>query len=248
MWNKSYIKILLGCTVFGWLIAGCQKSELVGYTGGSTVGFWVHTINHSLYGMTVEELPRDTVTLDLAITGDVVDYDRYVEGTFIPDAPGTAPDEQNNTAVEGVDYNILGGIVKANEEYGKFQVEIINRDFLKENELKLNLAIKASKDFEVGLKDNNSIIISWSQKVMPPATWNMMRYFFCATYSTQVYKVFMQVTGLKEFDYPKTITETEGFVMGRNFGNAVRAYEEQYKTPMLHDDGDAEGTPIIPLY
>lgn len=231
------------------LLAGCAKSELKPYTGGNTVGFWIHSINHSFYGEGVETLPKDTVELDLAVTGDIVDYDRHVDGTFIPDPAGTKEEDLKNTAVEGKDYNILGGIVKANEEYGKFRVEVINQNILKDQELKLNLTIKENKDFSVGLNENRSIVITWSQKVMRPTTWRAMRFFFCSTYSTQVYRIFMQVTGLKEFYYYEGIVSVdEAYVMGRNFGNVVRAYEKEHGTPMLHDDGDAAGTPIIPLH
>ena len=151
--------------------------------------------------------------------------------------------------MEGKDYKILGGVVKANEEYGKFMVEVYNSNELKDNELKLNLAIKDNKDFSVGLNENRSITITWSQKIMQPTTWRAMRFFFCSTYSTQVYKVFMQATGLKEFYYYEGIVSVdEAYVMGRNFGNIVRAYEKEHGTPMLHDDGTAAGTPIIPLH
>ncbi|MDE5611029.1 MAG: DUF4843 domain-containing protein [Odoribacter sp.] len=249
MSNKIYTKFMLLLASFGLLFSGCEKSDLMPYTGGNTVGFWVHSINHSFYGEGVETLPVDTVELDLAITGNIVDYDRYVDGTFIPDIAGTEEKDLKNTAVEGKDYKILGGIVKANEEYGKFRVEVYNQDALKDKELKLNLAIKENKDFSAGLGENRSIVITWSQKVMRPATWNAMRFFFCSTYSTQVYRIFMQVTGLKEFYYYEGIVSVdEAYVMGRNFGNVVRAYEKEHGTPMLHDDGTGIGTPIIPLH
>ncbi len=249
MLSKIYLKIILLSASCSLLFAGCEKSELEPYTGKNTVGFWVHSVNHSFYGEGVETLPKDTIVLDLAVTGDIVDYDRYVEGTFIPDAEGTKEEDLKNTAVAGKDYTILGGVVKANEEYGKFKVEVINRDELKDKELKLNLTIKENKDFSIGLNENRSIVITWSQKVMRPATWNAMRFFFCSTYSTQVYRIFMQVTGLKEFYYYEGIVSVdEAYVMGRNFGNVVRAYEKEHGTPMLHDDGTAAGTPIIPLH
>ena len=246
--NTCNIRMLVLLAVVFVPLAGCEKSDLIGYHGGDTVGFWIHSINHSLFGMNNTQLPRDTVELDLAITGHVKDYDRKVEGTFIPDTVGTPPDKRKNTAVEGEHYRILGGEVKAGEEYGKFKVEIINNDILEDEELKLNLTIKPNEAFEVGLKENKSIVITWSRKIMRPATWNAMRFFFCATYSTQVYKVFMQATGLKEFYYYEGVVSVEeAKVMGRNFGNIVRAYEKEHGTPMVHDDGDSKGLPIVPI-
>lgn len=249
MQHNQYMKSVIRVAILCFLFSGCQKEGLVGYSGGNSAGFWIHTINHSLYGKTVEEMARDTIVLDLAITGNLAPYDRQVDGTFIPDKEGTPQEELQNTAVEGKDYNILGGIIKANEEYGKFKVEIINSDYLKDHELKLHLSIKDNEHFVTGLGENRSIVITFSQKIMQPATWNAMRFFFCATYSTQVYKIFMEVTGLKEFYYYEGIvSQEEGYVMGRNFGNVVRAYEKEHGTPMLHDDGPAAGTPIIPIH
>ena len=227
----------------------CEKSELQGYTGGNTVGFWEHSMNHSLYGLGNDELPVDTVSIKMAITGELADYDRVVEGTFIPDAPDTPEDERKNTAVEGKDYKLLGGVIKANELYGDFKLLVINNDYLADETLKLNLTIKENKDFKPGLKQNSSFVLSFSRKIMQPKTWRAMRFFFCATYSTQVYKVFMEATGLKEFYYYEgLVSQEEGYVMGRNFGNIVRAYEEEHGTPMLHDDGPAAGQPIIPIH
>lgn len=248
MLNAIYkmIAVATGCLL---LLTGCEKDGLVEYTGGDSVGFWTHSINHSLYGATVSELPRDTIVLNLSITGELRDYDRLVTAACIPDKVGTAKEDLKNTAVEGKDYNLLGGVVKANEASGKYRIEIINNDFLKANELKLNLGLEANEDFEVGLQENSSIAIVWSQRIMQPATWSAMRFFFCATYSTQVYKVFMQATGLKEFYYYEDIVSAEeATVMGRNFGNIIRAYEKEHGTKMLHDDGAAAGTPIIPIH
>lgn len=239
--------ILLPCAFI--LFIGCKKEELKSYVGGNSVGFWIHSVNHSLYGMSNEELPKDTVVLDIAISGYTTDYDRKVDAEAIPDDKDTPKDKLKNTAIEGIHYNILGGIVKAGNEYGKLYVEIINNDLLENDELKLNLAIKENKDFTDGLSENKSIVITWSRVIMKPATWNAMRYFFCADYSTQVYKIFMQVTGLKQFYYYENVVSVEeARVMGRNFGNVVRQYEKEHGTPMLHDDGTKKGLPIIPIY
>ena len=177
------------------------------------------------------------------------------EGNTIPfisryrkEVTGSLNDEQLRNLDERLTYlrsleDKKEQVLKSIEEQGKLT------DELKEKELKLNLAIKENEDFSVGLGENRSITITWSQKIMQPTTWRAMRFFFCSTYSTQVYKIFMQVTGLKEFYYYEGIVSVdEAYVMGRNFGNVLRAYEKEHGTPMLHDDGTAAGTPIVPLH
>ncbi len=249
MTKKINLVTAICCIALVSLFSSCNKESLQAYTGGSTAGFWIHSTNHSLYGMTAEEMPFDTITLDIATTGFTSKEVRYVAGTFIPDPAGTPEEEKRNTAVEGQDYKIIGGVVEPGEIYGKFRVQVINSDRIADKELKLNLSIAENDDFSVGLAENKSIVISFSQLFLMPKTFHAMSYFFCETYSTQMYKVFMEATGLKEFYYFEgEINQEEGIVMGRKFGDIIRQYEIDNGTPMLHDDGSGAGTPIIPIY
>lgn len=231
-------------------LAGCKKEEIPFFNGGDSVNFWLHTYGFSLFGATTVELPQDTIILDMALSGRISPKDRFVTAKAVEDAPGTPEDKRLTTATPD-QYEILGGVIPANESIGKFKVLIKNPESLAADGSELRLKIKTieNQDFKLGLTENIFINLKWSREILQPATWNAMRYFFCATYSTEVYKIFMEVTGLKQFYYFQgLVTQEEGFVMGKNFGDRVRELSAQQGSPLLHDDGPKAGLPIIPIH
>lgn len=239
--KKYRIGIFLVCGVF---FSSCQKVELVNYHGGNGVSFQKKSSFLSFRGFTPEELLKDTLVLELAIVGDQADYDRYVSAIAVEDEPDTKEGDRKTTATTD-EYRILGGVVKAGEIYGKFGVELLNSERLASGNLKLRIGLQPSKDFELGLKENTTIELSWTRKLLQPKTWRNMTDYFCATYSTRVYQTIITVTGFDEI--PEGMTKEELRVWGRKFGDYVRKYEKDTGKPMLHDDGEGAGTIIIPL-
>ena len=227
----------------------CKKEEIPYFTGDNSANFWLHSLNHSLFGASSAQLPQDTIVLNLSIVGEMANYDRVVKAVVEEDAPGTAEAQRLTTATPN-QYKILDGIIPANKLKGEIRVVVKNDDILATKEdLKLRIKMADNKDFKIGLKENNYINLKWSRLILQPSTWNGMRFFFCATYSTQVYKIFMEVTGLKQFYYYEgLVSVAEGYVMGTNFGNRVRELSQQQGSPLLHDDGPSKGLPIIPIY
>lgn len=239
---------LILCFIVLITMFGCKKETIPYFTGNDSANFWVHSFNFSLYGATTTQLPQDTAILDIALSGKLADHDRTVMAVAVPDPAGTADTNRLTTATPD-QYQILGGVIKANQQYGKFKIVVKNPSILATQDLLLKVKMTQTTDFVPGLAENNYVNIRWSRKFLQPATWKAMRFFFCATYSTQVYRIFMEVTGLKEFYYYEgLVTQQEGEVMGRNFGNRVRALSAQQGSPLLHDDGPNAGLPIIPIY
>ncbi len=229
-------------------LTSCKKEEIQFFKRGDSVSFWIHQMNHSLFGATTVELPQDTVVLDIALSGRMSDKDRFITAKAVVDAAGTPEDKRLTTATPE-QYTILGGVIPANQLYGKFKIILKNPQSLANRDLKLRVKMIENADFELGLTENNFINIVWSRAILQPVTWRAMRFFFCATYSAQVYKIFMEVTGLKQFWYYEgQISQEEGFVMGTNFGNRVRELSAQQGSPLLHDDGPKAGLPIEPIY
>lgn len=227
---------------------GCKKEVIPYFTGGNSANFWLHVYNFSLFGATTAVKPQDTIILDIALSGKLEDHDRIASAVAVPDPAGTLDAARLTTATPD-QYQILGGVIPAKQLYGKFKILVKNPELMANQDLLLKIKMTETADFVLGLTENNYINLKWSRKILQPATWNAMRYFFCATYSTQVYKIFIEVTGLKEFYYYQgQITAEEGFVMGTNFGNRVRALSALQGSPLLHDDGANAGLPIIPIY
>lgn len=228
--------------------AGCKKQEIPYFIGNDSANFWIHSQNHSLFGATAKELPVDTITMNLSLSGQVVDYDRVVKAAAFEDAVGTALEDKKTTALPS-QYTILDGVIPANALQGTIKVLVKNEEVLADGELKMRLKMIDSKDLKVGLKENSYIDLTWSRKVLQPQTWRAMRFYFCATYSTQVYKIFMEVTGLKEFYfYEGLVSVDEAYVMAANFRKRVIALSEEQGSPLLHDDGPSKGQPIVPIF
>lgn len=246
--------------VFMTVLNGCKEDPLQAYTGGDAVCFWEHAKSYSFYGASTAELPTGIIRVKINIMGYTKPYDRTVAGVALEDAPNTPVDQKRTTASPD-EYRILGGSISANSVDGWFEVELKNVDKIAADELKLNVLLTENEHFIPGLKENESIVITWSRALLRPQTWNGMQYFFCATYSSQVYKIYMEITGLREFWYmtagpdPENnpedakISEAMGFVWGRMFGDYIRAYNlEHPDAPMLHDDGTLAGERIIPIF
>ncbi len=241
-------KLILSLLAFSVLYS-CTKEEVPYFSGKDSANFWIHTQNLSLYGKTPAELPQDTIVMDIALSGRRADYDRFTTAVAVEDTAGTPEESKKTTAAPGT-YIILGGTIPANELNGKFKVVLKNTSAL-DNDASVKLRIKMveTEDFVIGLRENNYIDIVWSRAILQPPTWRAMRFFFCAVYSTTVYKIFMEVTGLKEFYYYEgQISQEEGFVMGKKFGDRVRELSAQQGSPLLHEDGLNAGLPIIPIY
>lgn len=247
------MKKIKGILVLGLLtlisLNSCKKEEIQYFTGDNSANFWIHSLNHSLFGASSAQLPQDTVVLNLSIVGKMANYDRVVKAVADEDAPGT-PEESRLTTATPDQYKILDGIIPANKLKGEIRVVVKNDDILATKaDLKLRIKMVENKDFKVGLKENYYLNLKWSRLILQPSTWNGMRFFFCATYSTQVYKIFMEVTGLKQFYYYEgLVSSAEGSVMGTNFAKRVRELSQQQGSPLLHDDGPSKGLPIIPIY
>lgn len=243
------VKIIFLFSLMSFFITGCNKEEVKFFDGDNSVNFWQHVWRQSLFGASTAELPQDTMILDIALSGRTASYDRQAMAVAVEDEQGT-PQEAKKTTAKPNQYQILGGIIPADSMYGKFKVVIMNPESLADNsELRLRIRMVENKDFVVGLRENSFIDLAWSRAILQPPTWRAMRFFFCATYSTTVYKIFMEVTGLKEFYYYEgEITQEEGWVMGKKFGDRVRELSALQGSPLLHEDGPAAGTPIVPIH
>lgn len=243
MFTRRYtirgLLILATLTLFS-----CQKEGLVEYHGGDCISFQKHSSFLSFLGYTSEVVLKDTLAVDLAVAGDKADYDRYVSAIAIEDEAGTKDSDRKTTAKPD-EYRILGGVVKAGEIYGKFEIEFLNSERLATEDLKLRIALQPSEDFELGLAENTEIDLTWTRKLLQPKTWTTMAKYFCSTYSTRVYQTIITVTGLDEI--PDDMSREELRVWGRKFGDYVRKYEVDNGKPMLHDDGVGAGTIITPL-
>ena len=244
-------KIVIIMAVLGAIaLGGCKEEPLQPYTAGEAICFYTHSFNLSFYGLTVEEQSSEIVKMGIHIMGFTKPYDRAVTGAVIEKGTTATPDE----------YRILGGMIPANTATGIFEVELMNRDKLATDELILNVALTENEHFVPGLKENYTFRLLWSQKLVEPDSWDRMRSYFCAVYSSQCYKAIILATGRKQFynnrngpdpDDPehRQLTSEAMYTYAVMFGNYIRQYNAEHPdAPMLHDDGPGMGSPIVPIY
>lgn len=222
----------------------CEIDEMNEFAGTDAVAF-VNT-KQQLSFIANPDVEKETLIIPMRVIGLAKDYDRVISVEAIKDDDQTtAPDSH---------YKILNGKVEAGEYEGKLYVDLYNAPELKNDIDSLKLRIIPSKDFQPGNKENTEILLIWTAKLVQPSTWNAMRFFFCARYSSNVYRAIIASCGITEFWYylagpdGTRVTANEGYVLGRKFGDWVREYNKANPgQPYSHDDGPYAGDEIIPI-
>ena len=229
------------------IIGGCSKSDIMYYEGGNAIHFMKS--QQGLSFMTNMAAEKDTIQIKLLLAGNPENKDREFEVEILNDSITTAKPEY---------YKILSAIVPANDTCGYLLIEVINPTFLniEENTLVLHIALKGNEYFKPGgwLKYVTTTV-SWTTELVQPETWRAMRFFFTSKYSSNVYRAIIASTGLLEFWYydpdPNTgyqLTQEEGWVYGKMFGDWIREYNETHDDVYRHDDGEYAGEEIVPIY
>ena len=234
------IKLLPIYMLFGifFILNACQEEKIMTYdTSRAAVNFASSSVAYTFLANPENEYVQE---IEVNIIGDSVDYDRTFNVEIV-DSLTTATTDQ---------YEILGGIVKAGEFKGTLSVKLYNSEALKTTALKIGFKIVDSDDFYAGNIESNQFTLSFSNKVVVP-TWSYLKYFFCATPSTECYRIFVQVTRLEKF----TITEYKAYgtaganALGTKFGDYIKQWNLDHPDNHLkHDDGTKAGQDIIPLY
>lgn len=235
---KTYfIKVLmiLGVAVF---IASCEKEDPTAFTADASLNFSKDSLNYSFLGNNTGEYIAE---IPVHITGQSVNYDRsfsleVVEGT--------------DTNASADLYEILGGIIPANDFKGSLKIKVLNSEELDTEVASLKIRLTDSEDFDVRNNANREYLLKWTNKIVVP-NWQWFKYFFTRYSSTRAYKIYVEVTGLTNFtldDY-RALGPTGAQALGKAYGDYIREYNSEHPDALLtHDDGDHAGEEIIPVY
>lgn len=233
------IKTSLFCLVVLILATtACEKDEITSFGAQSAVNFTAEKSEYSFLGNTTGE---HIIEAPVRIIGEASDRDRFFTVSVIEDSLTTASPEL---------YEIQEGVVPAGEFEGTLYVKVKNAEELDEETVSLHLEVAESEDFKRGNIESTDFTISWTNKVIVP-DWRWYSYFFTRTPSTAAYRAVVESTGLTQFtirDY-LNLGPTGAQAMGTQFGDYVKQYNLDHPgEPLLHDDGDKAGEPIVPLY
>ncbi len=220
------------------ILSACTKEELTTYdTSRSAINFISDSVEYTFLANPEDEYIQE---VDVRIIGSPADHDRSFTVQVV-DSTTTANADQ---------YEIIGGIVKAGEFVGKLSVKLFNSSELSDTTISLGLVIVDSDDFLAGNIENSQFKISWTDKVVLPS-WRYIRFFFCATPSTEAYRVLVASTGLLKFDLSdyRAVGLAGAQALGTQYGDYIKQWNKDNPDNHLkHDDGAKAGEDIIPRY
>lgn len=236
--KKAKYILYMAIAVISILQVSCKKEEIASFTANSAVNFTTTQLDYSFLGNPSAEYIQD---IEVRIMGNTADHDRTFNAVVVNDASTTAKPDQ---------YRIIGGVVKAGQFTGKLSVAVINSTELNTATVKVKLKLTDSGDFKAGNIENNEFVLGWTSQIIVPA-WTYYRSFFSTASSNNVYRIIVEVTGLK------TLTAAEYRAMGQiaaeaagtKFGDYVKQWNLDHPTDHLkHDNGTLAGQDIVPLY
>lgn len=240
---KTILKYLV-VVVLGISVIACAKDEIDAFQGTDGVTFLPETetkkyeITYSFLGNESGEYIQE---VPVQVIGKAAEQDRYFSVTTVEGEMTTAAEDQ---------YEIVEGVVKANEYQGVLKVKLFNSEALSNETISVSLQLKDSNDFSSGVAETNMFTLSWTNKIVVPS-WTYYRYFFTSVASTAAYRAIVTATGVTQFgrsDY--SLVGTAGATaLGTQFGDYVKQWNLDHPdNPLLHDDGDLAGQPIVPRY
>lgn len=225
----------------------CQQEEVMYYQGGNAVHF-LDTVSNYSFIQNLEAV-KDTMVIPVLLVGNPADWDRTFKVEVVED--------EYTTATEG-QYRILSSEVLAGDTCGYLYVEIMNPEKLDIETKTLNLHLNLLDNDELkagGWLKYLTMKLTWSSDLVKPYSWRSMYYFICKKYSSNVYRAYIEATGLYEMYYSLTPDPVTGekweqnycYVLGTKFGDWVRNYNATHDDVYRHDDGDYAGEEIIPI-
>lgn len=233
------------------LLFSCQQNTVMDYALDGKVYFYerakqgntevkVEEKNYS-FALQNSALMEDTLKIKVRLMGYVDSRDRTFRVETVTD--GT-------TAVAGIHYKLLDGIMKAGQYDSYLPVVIYRTEDTKETPVSLVVKLIDSSDLTPGNSDDITFTMGWGDILMKPDNWP--DYFF-GSYSVNKYRFAIDQLGIT--DWPQAGRETAGKEEGvyttselQRFSDGLnRAYQEhrQEYGPIYEDDN---ADPKVEIY
>ncbi len=239
---NKYKIFLIAFTAGLFVITGCTKNELMDYQLEGKVYFYERTeistvesrVTEKNYSFALQNsaLMVDTFKIKVKLMGNLIDYDR----TFIAKV-----DEETSTAIEGTHYQLLEGVMKANEYISYLPIVLYRTVDTQEEAVDINIELTDDGDLGRGNTEDLEFHLTWGDILLKPDHWP--DYFF-GVYSINKYRFAIDVLGLT--DWPQTarittaleegvytISQIQGFAITLN--EAYETYREE-NGPIYVDD------------
>lgn len=224
-------------------LTGCGSSDIMLYEQNAAAYFESSAFSYSFL-----ENPAETshvVKIPVNISGLQVDYDRK----FVV----ARPEKDTITTAEEDQYRIGEGVVKANEYSGLVEVELLRDKRLDDSVYTLALEIRPNEDFREVRLNKTTLQLSFTNKVIQPANWGWLKWYFGEPFSTRWWTFICEATGQTSLPYFPTNPDTETWWMDVDmiiaYQTIVRLALEEYNAkhpdaPLTHDDGKYAGQKV----
>lgn len=253
---KKYFEIAL-LTLLASSFFGCKSSDIIVFdVDDSAVKFKTQSFQYSLKGMT--EQTRD-LSVPVILVGPTTDYDR-------PISVSVTTNDLAEPAVEGTDYTVLGGSIKAGELAGEFVLRV-NKLSESSPKKELKISLQPNEYFRKGFINNtdsySTATVAWSAEYVRPNdtyVWRCWFLYFSNYYSRAIHEVYVQVFGEDVEHYTRTSSVADGvefiykspywwYSASRTVRDYVRAHDAANPTePLMHSDDcmqySASATPV----
>jgi|GEM_PF-498369 len=228
---------------FVLLVTSCTKDEIMSFEGQPGVTFLPseNASFNTTYSFLGNATGEHIQEVDVQIVGEAADVDRYFNVKVTTNPETTATESQ---------YDIVEGVVKANEYQGKLYIKLFNSDDLDDKTVSIHMELVASDDFVPAAIETNEFTVAWTNQIVIPS-WTYYRFFFVTTPSTHAYRLIVETTGLTQFgrDEYRNLGTDGATALATQFGDYVKQYNLDHPgSPLLHDDGDLAGEEIVPKY
>ncbi|MBR6285487.1 MAG: DUF4843 domain-containing protein [Bacteroidaceae bacterium] len=142
------------------------------------------TLGTDSLNVSFQTLPGDEVLIgvDACVIGDVANVDRTVNLRVV-DSKTNAP-----SALYDVPSSV---VIPAGKNKGTFYVTLHNSEVLQNSEVRLFIELVKSADFEVGVVEQNHLLLTWNDKVSKPLYWDDIKEFF-GEYSETKYRFMLK--------------------------------------------------------
>lgn len=221
---------------------GCENSDIMLYEQNAAVYFESDVFNYSFLEDT--QLDSKIVKIMVDISGLPLDYDREFMVAY--------PANDTITTAEADQYKVGKGLVKANEYSGYLEIEIFKDDRLKDSIYSVALDIVSNQHFPEIRLNQKTMTFSFTNKVIKPANWKWLRWYFGKPFSTSWWTFVCEATGRTSLPYFPTDPDRETWWMDTDMIKAYQTitrlaleeYNAKHDEPLKHDDGEFEGQPV----
>ena len=200
-------------------LLSCTKEGLKMYEDDPGVYFTTPTYSYSF----TENINATTKTIYLPIklSGQKSAVDRTFEVSVVSDSVTTAQTDW---------FDIQPGELPKNSFDGRVPVILKRNATVDTSIVKLMVKLKGSTELDPLF--TQTLVISWTGKIIEPVNWRWLRYYFGTPFSTGWYTFMLQNAGVSSFPYDGTLSKTDPITWWWS-ANQVTAYALKVKEALM---------------